>query len=151
VLFLRPENFPVQSVTSLTLTTPGTVITLDPTQAFLDAGEQLVKFFQLIPLGAANQGNPYQTALTPRTVGTITLGYTAGFAYSALPPKIKKACVALLFRSAVKTAQQHGRDRHDERACALQDGATLAISRARATWSNRRGGSSPPLFRRCFR
>jgi hypothetical protein len=93
VLHLRPENFPVISVIALSLVTPGMTIALDPTQAFLDSGQQLVKFFQLVPLSSTPAGNPYQTQLNQRTVGTIALSYTSGFAYSAMPPRIKKACV----------------------------------------------------------
>jgi hypothetical protein len=94
VLVTRPMNFPVQTVTSLVLNVPGSAqVTFDATQAFLDGGQQLVKFFQLIPTGSVPFGSPFQTMLNQRTVGTVVLTYTSGFAYASMSPRIKKACV----------------------------------------------------------
>lgn len=98
VLTLRPMQFPVQSVSALTVTLPsGTVITLDATRAFLDSGGQIVTFQQLIPTGSVPFGSPFQTTLTQRLRGTVSLTYVAGYAYAALPPRVKKA--AILFTS----------------------------------------------------
>jgi hypothetical protein len=92
VLTLRPQYFPIQSVTAITLTSGLTTITFDPTQASIEAGQQLVKFYQLIST-TNPQGSPFGGMINQRTKGTITLTYTSGFAYSVMPPRVKKACI----------------------------------------------------------
>lgn len=95
-LTLRALNFPVQSVSSLVVTLAnGTTIALDATRAFVDGGAHLIRLYQLVPTASMPSGSPFQSMLNQRTPGTITATYTSGYAFGALPPRIKNACVLL--------------------------------------------------------
>jgi hypothetical protein len=94
VLTLKPQNFPVQTVTGVVLNSGLTSISFDATKASIELGQQLVKFYQLLPTtNPPPQGSPFGAQVSQRTKGTITLTYTSGFAYAAMPPRVKKACV----------------------------------------------------------
>jgi hypothetical protein len=95
-LLLRTMNFPIQTVSSVVVTVPGgTQIGLDTTQVFLDSGQQLIRLFQLVPTASVPAGNPFQSRLNQRTVGTVAVTYTSGYAFSALPYRIRNACALL--------------------------------------------------------
>lgn len=93
VLTLHPYYFPVQTVTGIVLNTNLTTYTFDATQASIELGQEVVRFYQLLPIGTPPVGNPFAAGVNQRTKGTITLTYTSGFAYAAMPPRVKKACV----------------------------------------------------------
>ena len=94
VMILRCMNFPIQTVTGISVVTPTTTIAVDPTQAFLDNRGQVITIYQLVPQSVI-QGSLYQATLNMRTQGNVQVTYTSGFAFSALPQRIKKAGILL--------------------------------------------------------
>src|SRR5258708_6129032 len=94
VMTLKPQNFPVQTVTGVVLNSGLTTIPFNAGQASIELGQQLVKFYQLVPTtNPPPQGSPFGAQVSQHTKGTVTLTYTSGFAYAAMPPRVKKACV----------------------------------------------------------
>lgn len=98
-LLVRTLNFPVQSVSGAVVTLPGgnTISFATNTQVTLDSKAHLVKIYPLVPLSNASPtGSPFQSSLHQRTEGAISLTYTSGFAFGAMPPRIKNAAILLV-------------------------------------------------------
>jgi hypothetical protein len=96
-LVLRPKRFPVQSVSSVTAQLNGsTTLNLAVSEAFIDADQQIVTLAQMTSTGGSVTfwGN-ISPPLRPTTPGWISLSYTAGYVYSALPYEIHQACIWL--------------------------------------------------------
>lgn len=97
-MLLRPKRFPVQSVSAATLQINGmTTVTLSTSYAQLDADAQLVTFTQMSSsTGTTTFWGVFAPPVFPTTPGFVSLSYTAGFAYAALPYDIKQACIWLV-------------------------------------------------------
>lgn len=96
-LLIRPKQFPVQSVASLALQLESNVtLTLDASQAAIDADAQLITVQQMTTVGGSVPfwGSSSPPAY-PATPGFVLVSYTAGYAYSALPADVKQAAIWL--------------------------------------------------------
>lgn len=95
-LVLRPTHFPVTAINSIVLQAQqGQTLTLAVAQAFIDASAQVVKVPILNATGPTSQVFFPQQPMS-RTVNMwATIGYTAGFVPSALPPAIRDGAVLL--------------------------------------------------------
>lgn len=93
ILSIRPKHFPVSAVSSLEVFVQnGTAVSMDATQAVIDARARLVT----LPSARTNGiGTALNTSIGQQTPGYVTMGYTAGFAYAQLPMSIKQAAIWL--------------------------------------------------------
>lgn len=97
-LHFRPRHWPVQSLTSLSITTvPNNSISYDPTQVIIDSDKQICSMPNMQPLPLSGSGQaPYPIWNVPSRYrqAQVTITYTAG--YSTMPPDVIEATVLLV-------------------------------------------------------
>jgi hypothetical protein len=96
-LHFRPRHWPVQTLTSLSITTvPNNTIQYDPTQVIIDSDKQICSMPNMQPLPLAGSGqSPYPIWNVPSRYrqAQVVITYTAGF--SVMPPDVIEAAVLL--------------------------------------------------------
>lgn len=93
VLSIRPQHFPVNAVTALSVSVQnGNSTAISVAQVVLDARARLVAVPNARPYG---NGAALNVALGQQTPGYVTMGYTAGFTYGTMPMDIKQAAIML--------------------------------------------------------
>ena len=131
MLVFRPKHFPVTAVSSIVLSTlQSNPVTFDATQAFIDANQQTVRVPSLRASGASQVFYPNQYMSRNRNMW-LTIGYTAGYQVSAMPPDIRQAVILLV--SAILSRRQNptGADQidfADKRLVATMRGDTTGES-----------------------
>lgn len=97
-LHFRPRHWPVQTLTSLSITTvPNNTIQYDPTQVIIDSDKQICSMPNMQPLPLSGSGqSPYPIWNVPSRYrqAQVTITYTAGF--SVMPPDVTEAAVLLI-------------------------------------------------------
>lgn len=96
-LHFRPRHWPVQTLTSLSITTvPNNTIQYDPTQVIIDSDKQICSMPNMQPLPLSGSGqSPYPIWNVPSRYrqAQVTITYTAGF--SVMPADVTEAAVLL--------------------------------------------------------
>lgn len=96
-LHFRPRHWPIQTLSSLSIATTPTVSTVyDPAQIFLDSDKQVCSMPYPVPLttmGQTQSTYPIYPRMSRQQEAQLTLTYTSGYAYSALPGDLKEAAV----------------------------------------------------------
>lgn len=96
-LHFRPRHWPVQTLTSLSITTvPNNTIQYDPTQVIIDSDKQICSMPNMQPLPLSGSGqSPYPIWNVPSRYrqAQVTITYTAGF--SVMPSDVIEAAVLL--------------------------------------------------------
>jgi len=95
-LTIRPRQFPVQSVSAVNVLYGMATLNLDVTNALIDSIGRMVTFSTLSTTGGGNTLPFSGGGLSQATDGFIQMTYSAGYAYSALPSIIKRACTLLV-------------------------------------------------------
>lgn len=93
ILVLRPLQAPVTALASVTWSPGGQQIPLNTSNAVIDTEGWLVRVPVINQLQQAPQQYGYAAAVVP---GSVTVTYTAGFAYADLPPVVTRAMVLLI-------------------------------------------------------
>src|SRR5579859_1172921 len=98
-LHFRPRHWPIQSLTSLSIAgTPGTAISFDPTQVFINSDKQICTMPNMQPLPLPGSGQaPYPIWNVPsrQRMAQLTLTYQAGYSASNMPSDVTEASVLL--------------------------------------------------------
>jgi hypothetical protein len=96
-LHFRPRHWPIQSLTSLSITTvPNNSISYDPTQVVIDSDKQICSMPNMQPLPLPGSGQaPYPIWNVPsrNRQAQVNITYTAG--YSTMPSDITEAAILL--------------------------------------------------------
>jgi hypothetical protein len=96
-LHFRPRHWPVQSLTSLSITVvPGYTTAYDPTQVIIDSDKQMCTMPNMQPLPLAGSGQapyPIWNVMSRQQSAQLTLTYSAG--YSTVPADVAEAAVLL--------------------------------------------------------
>lgn len=97
-LILRPRQSPVQSVSTITISfTPTSTLSLDISQATIDSTGKTIDISALDTVQSGNNNALYLlNYLDNTTPGDVSVTYTAGFIYGALPLYIRRAAVLLV-------------------------------------------------------
>jgi hypothetical protein len=97
-LSLRPRQFPVQSISALSLgLDQGTMAAYDATQAFITSNQRRIRVPTLNALGGSG-GNNLLGLFCPFNQGTAGFAeytYVAGFTYANMPWDVKRAAILL--------------------------------------------------------
>jgi hypothetical protein len=98
-LHFRPRHWPIQSLSSMSIAgTPGTGISFDPTQVFINSDKQICTMPNMQPLPLPGSGQaPYPIWNVPsrQRMAQLTLTYQSGYAASAMPADVTEAAVLL--------------------------------------------------------
>ena len=106
MLLFRPKHFPVTAINSIVLQVQqNQTLTIDPTQAFIDSNQQIVRVPTLNITGPSSQVVWPMQRMNRYANAWITISYTAGYAQTALPADIKDA--AVLLTSAILSRRQN--------------------------------------------
>lgn len=98
-LHFRPRHWPVTALTALSISsTPQVVISYDTTQAFIDSDKQVCFITNLAATstGGGGQGQapyPFRQSFGRMAQAQLSITYTSGYAYSALPGDLKEAAI----------------------------------------------------------
>jgi hypothetical protein len=96
-LHFRPRHWPIQSLTSLSITTvPGSTTQYDPTQVIIDSDKQICSMPNMQPLPLAGSGQaayPIWNTTSRYQAAQLAISYTAGFA--TMPADVVEAAVLL--------------------------------------------------------
>ncbi len=96
-LHFRPRHWPIQSLTSLSITTvPGSTVQYDPTQVIIDSDKQICSMPNMQPLPLSGSGQaayPIWNTTSRYQAAQLAISYTAG--YATMPADVVEAAVLL--------------------------------------------------------
>lgn len=98
VLHFRPRHWPVTAISALSIsTTVNTTVNYDVSQVIIDSDKQVCSVPLLIVTSNGQGSLPYVLPVTISRQQSIyiTLTYTAGYAYSALPGDLREAAILI--------------------------------------------------------
>ncbi len=115
-LHFRPRHFPITHLASITLKASNNfVVTLDHTQAIIDADQQTVDLPNTYTTNStipqtAQYGYPFFASINRTRNAWITLEYTSGYPSGQLPWTIQRACTLLASEMYVQLSNPIGAD-----------------------------------------
>jgi hypothetical protein len=138
-LGIRPRQFPVQSVSAITVIfNLSTTLSLDTSQAITDSIARIVTLPVIKTIAGSGNTLPFSTLLDGTVDGFVQISYVAGYTYGALPLIIKRATTLLTsdilsdrYNPTGVASNQEGKRRIDAFLRGDLSGESALVKRAR--------------------